>query len=142
MQRLTVVLVVVTAAIVTPAGTTLARGPAPDPGAVATPASVAAQSIQADFDGDGLEDVAVGAPGEGVGPVDGAGAVTVLYGAAGGLRGLGSQLFHQDVAGIGSTAEEFDQFGYAVATPLPQGSGVAASGSSSSTTTARPAPGQ
>jgi hypothetical protein len=69
-----------------------------------------------------------------------AGAINFLPGGGAGL--VGGPVLHQDVAGIGSTAEEFDQFGYAVATPLPQGSGVAASGSSSSTTTARPAPGQ
>ena len=39
-----------------------------------------------DFDGDGFDDVAIGAPGQGVGGVAGAGAVTVLEGSPGGIR--------------------------------------------------------
>jgi hypothetical protein len=39
-----------------------------------------------DFDGDGHDDIAVGAPGEGLGGVEGAGAVTVLEGSPGGVR--------------------------------------------------------
>jgi len=65
-----------------------------------------------DFDADGAADLGVGVPGESVGGFDGAGAANVLYGAPGGaLSGAGSQLFHQNVAGIGSSAELFDNFG-------------------------------
>jgi hypothetical protein len=68
-----------------------------------------------DFDGDGFTDLAVGSRGESVGNVDSAGTVTVLYGAAGGLQAVGSQLFTQDSPGVGSTAEAFDGFGSALA---------------------------
>jgi hypothetical protein len=107
MRRSSVVLVLVLAAIATPAGSALAHG--------ATPGRAAAPSVQADFDGDGAEDVAVGVPGESVGAIQAAGAVNVLYGSGGGLSGAGSQLFTQDSAGVGSTAEEFDNFGAALA---------------------------
>lgn len=39
-----------------------------------------------DFDGDGHDDLAIGAPGEDIGGVDGAGAVTVLEGSPAGIR--------------------------------------------------------
>ncbi|MFN3216212.1 MAG: PQQ-dependent sugar dehydrogenase [Acidimicrobiales bacterium] len=39
-----------------------------------------------DFDGDGFDDLAIGAPGEDIGGVDGAGAVTVLEGSPSGIR--------------------------------------------------------
>jgi hypothetical protein len=69
-----------------------------------------------DFNNSGTEDLAVGAPFEGVGAVTGAGAVNVLYGRpATGLTGSSSQLFTQDTPGVGSTAEEFDQFGLGLA---------------------------
>jgi hypothetical protein len=67
-----------------------------------------------DFNADVADDLAVGAPGESVGPVLVAGAVNALYGSIGRLSGTGSQLFTQDSPGIGSTAEEFDQFGAAL----------------------------
>jgi hypothetical protein len=63
----------------------------------------------------GTGDLTVGAPGEAVGTVDGAGTVHVLFGTSTGLTGTGSAMFHQDVAGIGSGAETFDLFGGAVA---------------------------
>jgi hypothetical protein len=68
-----------------------------------------------DFNNDGVADLAVGASGERVGNVQFAGAINVLYGSTGGLSGVGSQLFTQDVAGIGSTVEEFDEFGSVLA---------------------------
>jgi FG-GAP repeat len=86
--------------------------------ALASGASGAAPTsprVQADFNGDGDDDIAVGVPGESVGSIISAGAVNVLFGSGGGLSGAGSQLFHQDVAGIGSAAEEFDSFGAALA---------------------------
>lgn len=72
--------------------------------------------VQADFNGDDLPDLAVGVPGESVGAVAEAGVVNVLYSTAGtGLGGTGSQMFSQDTDGVGSTAEQFDHFGAAVA---------------------------
>jgi hypothetical protein len=81
----------------------------------ASGAAPASPRVQADFNNDGADDIAVGVPGESVGSIISAGAVNVLFGSAGDLSGAGSQLFHQDVAGIGSTAEQFDSFGAALA---------------------------
>ena len=64
-----------------------------------------------DFNNNGFADVAAGAPGEDVGSVPDAGAVSVLYGSAGGLTTTGGRLFTQ----VGSAAEVFDQFGFALA---------------------------
>ena len=64
-----------------------------------------------DVNGDGLADVAAGAPGEDVGAVSNAGAVTVLYGTANGISGTGSQMFGQDSAGLPGTSEENGYFG-------------------------------
>ena len=68
-----------------------------------------------DFDNDGFADLAAGAPGESVGSVIGAGAVSALYGSAGGLTTSGGQLFTQNSAGVPGTAEAFDFFGDALA---------------------------
>jgi FG-GAP repeat len=68
-----------------------------------------------DFNHDGFADLAIGAPGEGVGGVVGAGAVNVLYGSAGRLTGVGSQLFTQDSPGVGGAAEDGDAFGLMLA---------------------------
>jgi hypothetical protein len=78
-----------------------------------------------DFDDDGTADLTIGVPGESVGDVDLAGAVNVLYGSSGGLVGAGSQLFTQDTAGVGSTAEPVDQFGWVLASGDFDGDGVA-----------------
>jgi hypothetical protein len=67
-----------------------------------------------DFNHDGFADLAVGARGESVGTAIGAGAVNVLYGGAPGLTGSGSQLFTQNSAGAGDSAETGDLFGYAL----------------------------
>jgi hypothetical protein len=67
--------------------------------------------VGADFNHDGFADVAVGVPGESVGSEFGVGAVNVLYGTGGGLRGTGAQAFTQ----VAGAVEEFDQFGSALA---------------------------
>jgi hypothetical protein len=64
-----------------------------------------------DFNQDGFADLAIGVPGENVGSIVDGGAVNVLYGSAGLLTGIGSQLFTQDSPGVGSAAETFDNFG-------------------------------
>ena len=48
-----------------------------------------------DFDGDGRDDLAVGAPGTSVSGANGAGTVTVFYGAASGLSASGADRFDQ-----------------------------------------------
>ncbi len=66
-----------------------------------------------DFDGDGIDDLAVGAPGEDVGSITDAGAATVFYGTtATGLRPSTYQLWTEGPL-LGDTGEN-DQFGYAL----------------------------
>ncbi|MEJ8670363.1 FG-GAP repeat protein [Streptomyces sp. MS1.AVA.1] len=60
-----------------------------------------------DINGDGYADLAVGASGEN----SGAGAVTVLYGSASGLRTTGAQSLTQNTAGVPGTSESNDRFG-------------------------------
>ena len=74
----------------------------------------AGQDAQVDFNGDTFADLAVGAPGEGVGGAAGAGAVNVLYGSADGLT-ASSEVFTQGSGGVEGAAEQDDSFGAAVA---------------------------
>jgi len=67
-----------------------------------------------DFDGDAFADLAIGASGEDVDTVTTAGAVTVIYGAAGGLDAAGNQGWQQDTPGIIGTAESGDRFGLSI----------------------------
>jgi hypothetical protein len=66
-----------------------------------------------DFNGDGMEDLAIGVPYEEVGGVFVAGAVNVLYGSAAGLQtsSPADQRWHQDRPGVNGSAEEADRFG-------------------------------
>jgi hypothetical protein len=64
-----------------------------------------------DFNNNGFADLAAGAPGEDIGNIPDAGAVSVLYGSAGGLSRTGGQLFTQ----VGGTVEAGDNFGHALA---------------------------
>jgi hypothetical protein len=100
---------IVTLALVLVAGAWTA---APAVAHAQTAAQPTAASVQADFNHDGADDLAVGVPGEDVGSVVDAGVVNVLYGAAGGLTGSGSQVFTQ----VGSAPEPGDGFGDALAT--------------------------
>jgi FG-GAP repeat len=65
-----------------------------------------------DFNHDGFADLAAGAPGETVGGVGVAGAVSVLYGSASGLTSSGGRLFTQ----VGGTVERDDLFGWSAGT--------------------------
>ncbi len=70
-----------------------------------------------DFDGDGYDDLAVGAIWEdleGVGATN-AGAVHVIYGSASGLNAAGSQVWYEDSPGLPGTSASQDQFGAALA---------------------------
>ena len=64
-----------------------------------------------DFDGDGFADLAIGAPGDGIGAVLRAGSVTVLRGSATGLSSSGVQFWSQNSAGIIGVSQDFDVFG-------------------------------
>ena len=74
----------------------------------------AGQEAQVDFNGDNFADLAVGAPGEGVGGAAGAGALNVLYGSATGLE-PSAEVFTQGSGGVDGAAEQDDSFGAAVA---------------------------
>ena len=65
-----------------------------------------------DFNRDGRADLAVGVPYESVGALVEAGAVNVLYGAAGGLTSANDELWHQGIAGVEGGAEAGDWFGW------------------------------
>jgi hypothetical protein len=67
--------------------------------AYAALAQPAVGSLEADFNADGFVDLAIGAPFEDVGTMQDAGAVSVLYGSAGGLTGAGSQALWQGSSG-------------------------------------------
>lgn len=67
--------------------------------------------VSADFNGNGFDDLAIGVPLEDVGAVANAGAVSVIYGAAGALNSAGNQFWSQDSAGILDLSETSDTFG-------------------------------
>ena len=67
-----------------------------------------------DFNGDGFDDLAIGARDETVNAASLAGAVNVIYGAAGGLFSGGNQFWSQDSTGIVGAAELLDGFGWAL----------------------------
>lgn len=71
--------------------------------------------VAGDFNGDGRDDLAVGVSGEDVGVIADAGAVNAIYGSASGLTGAGDQFWSQNSSGINDSAEEDDDFGYALA---------------------------
>jgi hypothetical protein len=73
-------------------------------------------SASGDFDGDGFADLAIGVPGARVGGHDSAGAVEVLYGAAGGLSGVDDQYWNLGSAGVNGLPAAGDDFGDALAT--------------------------
>ncbi|WP_328871280.1 FG-GAP and VCBS repeat-containing protein [Streptomyces sp. NBC_00287] len=67
-----------------------------------------------DVNGDGRLDLAIGARGEGLGTLAGAGSVTVLLGGGTGLTTTGAKSLTQDTASVPGTAERADAFGAAV----------------------------
>ena len=70
-----------------------------------------AEMSSGDTDGDGLPDLAVGAPGEDIGSAPDAGAVWTLRGAPGGLTATGARSFDQNHADIPGVAEASDRWG-------------------------------
>jgi hypothetical protein len=107
MRRLAVVLVLGLVVGVWPAASGVAHGSATQ--------AAPARSLQADFNNDGADDLAVGVPFENLGGIVAAGLVNVLYGSPAGLTGTGSQAFTQNSSGVPDSAEEGDVFGFALA---------------------------
>lgn len=64
-----------------------------------------------DLDNNGIADLAIGSPGETVGGLAHAGAVSIVYGQTGGLSTTNSQNWTQDSSGIGGVANAGDRFG-------------------------------
>ena len=90
-------------------------------GAVEADDSFGASLASGDFNHDSFADLAAGAPFEAVGSIQGAGALSVLYGLAGGLSTVGGRLFTQ----VGGTVERLDLFGFALAAGDFEGDGFA-----------------
>ena len=66
-------------------------------------------TVDGDFNGDGRSDLVIGTPFENVGSTIEAGAVTVVYGASGGLRASAlNQTFTQSSPGIYDDPEAHD----------------------------------
>jgi hypothetical protein len=70
--------------------------------------------VAADFSRNGVDDLAIGVPGEQVAGQTLAGGVTVLYGGSSGLDDRASQLWTQDSPGVEGQAERDDRFGTAL----------------------------
>lgn len=65
----------------------------------------------ADFDGDGLDDLAVGAPGERRSGAAASGDVTVIYGSAPGLAADAADVWHRGLPNVVGSAVADDRFG-------------------------------
>lgn len=70
-----------------------------------------ASAAVGDFDNDGFDDVAIGAPGDAISSYAHAGSISVLYGSATGLTTSGDQMLHQDSAGVSGSSERWDFLG-------------------------------
>lgn len=105
-------------------------------GIVAAPASYAgvpggtsAVDRNSDFNGDGYDDVLIGAPGGTVDGKEGAGYVTVQYGAPNGIATNNTvpkgrtAVISQSTPGVPGTSETYDSFGQAIATGDVDGDG-------------------
>ena len=68
-----------------------------------------------DFNGDGYDDLAIGADLETIKDIQGAGAVNILNGSEKGLTAKDSQIWFQDQLGVEGTSETFDRFGNSLA---------------------------
>ena len=77
-----------------------------------------------DFNGDDIDDLAVGIPNADVNNVNKAGAVGILFGTRDGLSTAGNQFWHQDVPSIKENVEANDLFGAALSAGDYNGDGV------------------
>ncbi|WP_406407959.1 FG-GAP repeat protein [Streptomyces sp. NBC_01643] len=77
--------------------------------------SIGWQQRNCDYDGNGFDDVLVGAPGATVSGAKGAGYVTVQYSSSSGLSTTKKSVLHQNTSGVPGGAETGDGFGQAMA---------------------------
>ncbi|WP_392871227.1 FG-GAP repeat protein [Streptomyces sp. LN499] len=77
--------------------------------------SIGWQQHNCDYDGNGFDDVLIGAPGATVSGAAGAGYVTVQYSSSSGLSTTKKIILHQNTSGVPGGAEAGDRFGQAVA---------------------------
>lgn len=103
---------VVAASFLLSAGAAITAMPAAH---AAAPAGTHAVERNADFNGDGYEDVLTGAPRGTVNGHKGAGFVTVQYGSSRGMGTTRRAVLHQDTAGVPGATEAGDAFGKSVA---------------------------
>jgi hypothetical protein len=68
-----------------------------------------------DFDGDGFDDLAMGASNADAGGLTNAGLVLVYFGSAGGVTSAGAQTWHQSSTGVLDVCEGYDSFGASLA---------------------------
>lgn len=80
--------------------------------------------LEADFNGDGYADLAIGVPNEEFGG-EHSGGVNVLYGTADGLNGKQDEVWHRGSSGVDGGNDSGDQFGYALAVGDFNGDGYA-----------------
>ena len=67
-----------------------------------------------DFDGDGFDDLAIGAPGKDLDEVNDAGVVHVLFGSQDGLSGAGAIAYSQETKRVPGVSKSGDRFGSAL----------------------------
>ncbi|MFD7948385.1 FG-GAP repeat protein, partial [Streptomyces sp. NPDC059744] len=77
--------------------------------------SIGWQQHNCDYDGNGFDDVLIGAPGATVSGAAGAGYITVQYSSSSGLSTTKKSILHQNTSGVPGGAEAGDRFGQAVA---------------------------
>ncbi|MER5398242.1 FG-GAP repeat protein [Streptomyces sp. NPDC002599] len=88
---------------------------APAAQAVAPFPSIGWQQHNCDFDGNGFDDVLIGAPGATVSGAKAAGYVSVQYSSSSGLSTTRKSVLHQNTSGVPGASEAGDGFGSAVA---------------------------
>ncbi|MGW7054782.1 FG-GAP repeat protein [Streptomyces sp. NPDC054887] len=101
------------AALLTLGGGAVVAAPAAQ--AAAPFPSIGWQQRNCDYDGNGFDDVLIGAPGATVGGAAGAGHITVQYSSSSGLSTTKKSVLHQNTSGVPGGAEAGDGFGQAVA---------------------------